>query len=159
MSSAKEESEEEKQDSDSDLLSDSEPDAPDDRSFGEQFWSLLNEQIPPGKCPILCLSKIPGKLQKKREDENKKEREASHLAQTKKTLLNSKRRPISEFDEERERTFRKTATRGVLAILNSSSKASVAPEMLEPVKKEEATQKQEEFLDLLMQAAVKSSKK
>lgn len=159
MSSDGEESTPEKEYSDSDILSDSDPGEPEDRSFGEQFWSLLNEQIPAGKCPILCLSKIPGKLQKKREEQNRKEREATHMAQTKKTLLNSKHRPIEEFDDARERALRKTAKRGVLAILNSSSKASVAPEILEPVKKEDVQQKQEEILDLLMQAAVKSSKK
>ena len=160
MSSDGEESGSEKQEySDSDILSDSDPGEPEDRSFGEQFWALLNEQVPAGKCPILCLSKIPGKLQKKREEQNRRERESSHLAQTKKTLLNSRHRPIEEFDEARERAIRKTAKRGVLAILNSSSKASVAPEILEPVKKEEVPQKQEEILDLLMQAAVKSSKK
>lgn len=159
MSSGEEESVSEKEYSDSDILSDSDVAEPEDRSFGEQFWALLNEPIPAGKCPILFHSKIPGKLQKKREEQNRKEREATHLAQAKKTMLNSKHRPIEEFDDARERAIRKVAKRGVLAILNSSSRATVVPQILEPVKKEEVPQKQEEILDLLMQAAVKSSKK
>ena len=70
MSSSGEESEQE-QYSDSDVLSESEPDEPEDRSFGEQFAALLNAEVPSKKAgnPILSLSKIPGRLEKKREEE------------------------------------------------------------------------------------------
>lgn len=159
MSSSGEESEQE-QYSDSEILTESEPDEPEDRSFGEQFAALLNAEVPAKKAdnPILSLSKIPGRLEKKREEENKKEREASRLAQTKKQMLNSRRRPIEEFDAANEKAIRKRATRGVIALLNSMTKVAYNPEIIEPVKQEEAPQKQEELLELIMQAAAKSTK-
>jgi hypothetical protein len=142
----------------SDELTSSEPEDETDRSFGEQFAALLETPIPAGKCPILCFSKLPQKLHKLREDQNRKEREALHLASTKRRLLNSCRKSMDEFDPAREAQIRKQATRGVIALFNSNSKAKSTPLITEPVPEEEVPKKQEEFLDLIMQAAMKPGK-
>jgi hypothetical protein len=139
-------------------LTSSEPEEETDRSFGQQYEALLNTVVPPGKCPILCFSKIPQKLQKQKEKQNQQERQAVHLSQTKKQLLNSFHKGVADFDVHREAQVRKQATRGVIAIFNSNSKAKSQPQLLEPVKEEEVPQRSEEFLDLIMKAAVKHGK-
>jgi hypothetical protein len=142
----------------SDELTSSEPEDETDRSFGEQYLALLETPVPPNKCPILCFSKLPHKLHKLREEQNRKEREALHLSSTKRRLLNSCHKTIDEFDTAREAQIRKQATRGVIALFNSNAKAKAKPLIPEPVPEEEVPKKQEELLDLIMQAAMKPGK-
>jgi hypothetical protein len=142
----------------SDELTSSDGEDDTDRSFGQQYADLLGAPVPAGKCPILCLSKIPERLRKMRENENKRDREMVAVAQAKRQLLNSCRRPIADFDPEREARIRKQATRGVIALFNSNAKVRAVPTIAEPVPESEMSQKTEEFLDLITRAAVKSGK-
>lgn len=136
-----------------DVLSDSEPEEPTDRSFGQQYEALLNAEVPPGKCPILCFSKLPARITKLKEEENRKIREGHQLALAKKTLLNSTHTGIAAFDEATEKKLRKQATKGAIQLFNTNSKAQNKPELLEPVKEADVPQKKEEFLQLLLEAA------
>ncbi|OHT06539.1 hypothetical protein TRFO_25427 [Tritrichomonas foetus] len=137
-------------------LSSSDVEEPTDRSFGEQYAILLEAPIPEGaKCPILCMSKVPGKIDRLKEELSKKEREAHQMTLTKKKLLNTTHKDVSAWDAEDEKRLKKKTLNGVLALFNANSKAQNKPELLEPVKEEEAPQKKDEFLDLLLQAASK----
>ncbi|KAH0787659.1 hypothetical protein GPJ56_008454 [Histomonas meleagridis] len=136
-----------------DELSSSDEEEPTDRSFGQQYEALLNAEVPSGKCPILCFSKIPARITKMRERENKKIREGRQLVQAKRTLLNATHKGIETFDEERENRLRKKATKGVIQLFNSDARAQNKPELHEPVKEEDVPKKKEEFLQLLLEAA------
>jgi protein required for attachment to host cells len=155
--------EEESSDSDSggnssDELTSSDAEDDTDRSFGEQFAALLAEPVPAGKCPILCLSKVPQRIGKMREEHNRRDREAAAVAQAKRQLLNTCHRAIADFDPEREARIRKQATRGVIALFNSNLKVRATPAIAEPVPESEVPQKKEEFLNLITRAALKSGK-
>ena len=141
--------------SEDEALSDSEPEEPTDRSFGQQYEALLNAEVPSGKCPILCFSKIPARITKLKEEENKKIREGHQMVLAKKMLLNSTHKGMDAFDEENEKKLRKQATKGAIQLFNSNSKAQNKPELLEPVKEEEVPKTKEEFLQLLLEAAGK----
>ena len=136
-------------------ISSSDEEEPTDRSFGQQYEALLNAEVPAGKCPILCFSKIPARITKMREKENQKIREGRQLTQAKRTLLNATHKGIEAFDEEKENRLRKKATKGVIQLFNSDARAQNKPELLEPVKEEEIPKKKEEFLQLLLEAAGK----
>jgi hypothetical protein len=145
--------------SSSEELDSSEPEEDTDRSFGQQFADLLNTEVPSKKCPILCFSKIPHKLQVLKEQDNKKEKMAVHMAQTKRKLLNSVHKDIAAFDERREAQIKKQATRGVIALFNANTQAKkpgTSERLTEPA--EEKEEAKEGFLDLIMKAAVKSGK-
>ena len=153
MSSSESESESPVAESDEELSS-SDYEEPTDRSFGEQYSILLNSEVPKGvDCPILCLSKVPGKIDRMREEMNRKEKESHQMTLMKKKLLNTQHKDISEWDAEEERRLKKNALNGVLALFNANSKASTKPELLKPVKEEDADKKKDEFLDLLRMAA------
>ncbi len=139
-----------------DLSSSSDEDEdPTDRSFGEQFALLLNAEVPKGKCPILCFSKVPGKIDRLKHEKEQKEKEDVKIKIAKKTLMNTKHVDPSNWDDDEEKKLKKKALNGVLVLFNANSQAQTKPELLKPVKEEEAPQKKEEFLDLLYQAASK----
>lgn len=135
--------------------SDAEDEDPEDRSFGEQFSRLLNAEVPEGKCPILCLSKIPGKIDRLKQEKEQKGKDEIKLKMAKKTLMNKKHVEASMWDDDEEKRLKKKALNGVLALFNANSQAQTKPELLKPVKEDEAPKKKEQFLDLLIQAANK----
>ena len=135
--------------------SDDEDEDPTDRSFGEQFALLLNAEVPEGKCPILCFSKVPGKIDRLKHEKEQKEKEEIRIKIAKKTLMNTKHVDPSLWDDDEEKRLKKKALNGVLALFNANSTAQTNPEILKPVKEEEAPKKKEEFLGLLLQAASK----
>jgi hypothetical protein len=142
----------------SDELMSSEAEDDTDRSFGQQFADLLAAPVPAGKCPILCLSKIPQRVQKMLENQKKRDQEAAALTKAKRKLLDSCHQPVADFDPDREAHIRKQATRGVIALFNSNVKVRVSPEIAEPVPESKVPQKKEEFLDLITRAAIKGGK-
>lgn len=135
--------------------SDGEDEDPTDRSFGEQFQMLLNAEVPEGKCPILCFSKVPDKIDRLKREKEQKEKEDQKMRFAKKTLMNTKHVDASLWDDDEEKRLKKKALNGVLALFNANSQAQTKPEILKPVKEAEAPKKKEEFLDLLLQAASK----
>lgn len=157
MSSDEEESSQSTEVSESDDLTSSDEEEPNDRSFGQAYNELLNTPVPSDKCPILCLSKIPARLNRKKEESNKKEREAVHLLATKKHLLNEAHVGVKGFDEDNENKLRKLGTRGTLTLFNQIANANIKKKEPEPESlqdDEAANAKQEEFLALLTATAV-----
>lgn len=132
--------------------SDEYDEAPEDRSFGEQFAKLLNAPVPNGVCPILCRSKIPGKIDKLKREQAQKTKNEQKIRVVKKQMMNSKHLDPSLWDTNEEKKLKKKALNGVLTLFNANSKAQAQPEFLEPVKEKDAIKKKDDFLELLRRA-------
>ena len=156
MSSSDEEKLSSGVDSDEELSSDDITDEDIDKSFGKQYEELLNQEIPEGKCPILCFSKIPAKIAKQRAKLTKDEKEKESIKKVKKALLNQYHVEFSEFNVDDEKVLRKKATQGVIELFGAIAKAQnkTNPAQLQTSKQEEKTpETADDFLDILNQAA------
>ena len=159
MSSEEEQlSSEEIQSEDEELSSEDMADEDIDKTFGKQYEELLNQEIPEGKCPILCFSKIPAKIAQQRAQHSKESKEKISIKQAKRAILNQYHVEFSEFNVDDEKALRKKATQGVIQLFGAISKAQnrTNPAELQSNKTEEKqAETLDDFLDALNAAASK----